>query len=130
MKLLAKLAAALGLASIAASPQAAPHAAPPAQEQAVIVHFNYGSTELKPLRDLEEQLEQALSSSGAGDFDGDEIAVSGKDGYLYMYGPSADRVYNVVLPILQRVPFMHGAQVTRVYGELGSDARRAETVVP
>jgi hypothetical protein len=125
VKILRSFAAALGLASTAASPQTAP-----AQEQAVIVHFNYGFTELKPLRDLEGQLEQALSSSGAGDFDGDEIAVSGKDGYLYMYGASADRVYAVVLPILQGAAFMHGAKVTKVYGELGSDARRAEVVVP
>lgn len=126
MKLFRTFAAALGLASTAASPKTAP----PAQEQAVIVHFNYGCTDLKPLRDLEGQLEKALYSSGVGDFDGDEIAVSGKDGYLYMYGASADRVYDVVLPILQRAAFMRGAKVTRVYGELGSEARRAEAVVP
>ncbi len=126
MKLLRTFAVALGLTSAAASPQAVP----PVQEQAVMVHFSYGSTDLQPLRALEAQLEQALSSSGAGDFDGDEMAVSGKDGYLYMYGPSADRVVDVVLPILQGVQFMHGALVTKVYGELGSDARRHETVVP
>lgn len=78
MKVLKTFAAALGLASAASST----HAAAPAQEQAVVIHFNYGSLELKPLRDLEDKLEKALSSSGAGDFDGDEIAVSGKDGFL------------------------------------------------
>ena len=126
MKLLRTFAAAVGLASTAASPQSAPSA----QEQAVVVHFIYGSTELKPLRDLEGQLEHALSSSGAGDFVGDEIAVCGKDGYVYMYSASADRVYDVILPILQTAAFTRGAKVTKVYGELGSDARRAETVVP
>jgi hypothetical protein len=126
MKVLKTLAAALGLASTVASAQTAT----PAQEQAVVIHFNYGSLELKPLRDLEDKLDKALSSSGVGDFDGDEIAVSGKDGFLYMYGPSADSVFNVVLPILQSAPFMHGAQVTKVYGKLGSDAPRSETHVP
>jgi hypothetical protein len=125
MKVLKVFAAALGLASAAPAQTAAP-----AQEQTVVVHFNYGSLELKPLRDLEDKLEKALSSSGAGDFDGDEIAVSGKDGFLYMYGPSADRVFSVVLPILQSAPFMQGAHVTKVYGKLGSDAQRTETNVP
>lgn len=93
-------------------------------EQAVIVHFNYGSTDLKPLRSLEEALEKAIEAAGVGDFDGDEIAADGSDGYLYMYGANADDVFKVVLPILEQSPFMKGAQVTKVYGQLGTDVPR------
>jgi hypothetical protein len=99
------------------------------EEQAVIVHFNYGSTDLKPLRRLEDQLTTALDASGIGDFDGDEIAVSGKDGFLYMYGANADAVLALVGPILHTAPFMSGAKVTRVYGKLGTDVRRVETII-
>jgi hypothetical protein len=98
-------------------------------EQAVIVHFEYGSTDLTQLHALEEKISAALAADGIGDFDGDEVATSGKDGYLYMYGPSADAVLELVRPLLEESPFMRGARITRVYGELGSDAGRAESII-
>ena len=101
------------------------------REQAVIVQFDYGSTDLRPLRDLESQLEKAIESAGAGDFDGDEIETSGRDGYLYMYGRSADELFDVIHPILRGSPFMHGAKVTKIYGLPGTSARRTElTIAP
>jgi len=58
--------------------------APDPAEQAVIVHFNYGSTDLKPLFALEDKLESAIKQAGAGEFDGDEVAPDRHDGYIYM----------------------------------------------
>jgi hypothetical protein len=87
-------------------------------EHAVIVHFfNYGSTDLQRLFALEEQLEQAIADAGVGEFDGNEIATDGSDGYLYMYGPDADRLFEVVRPVLESVDFTRGAQVVKRYGE-------------
>lgn len=59
---------------------------PIAPEQAVIVHFKYSSTDLKPLFVLEDELEQAMVAAGVGEFDGYEVAAGGGDTYLYMYG--------------------------------------------
>lgn len=85
-------------------------------EHAVIVHFNYGSTDLDPLFALEDKLEQAISAAGVGEFDGNEVAADGSDGYLYMYGPDADKLFDVVKPALEASSFMKGATVTKRYG--------------
>ena len=120
MKFLMAFAAALGLAS--ASPQAS--ALPPsAQEQAVIVHFNYGSTDLQPIFALEDKLEAAISKAKAGEYDGNEVATDGSDGFLYMYGPDADRLFEVVAPILKSVPFMRGATVKKRYGPVAPNTK-------
>jgi hypothetical protein len=85
-------------------------------EHAVIVYFQYGSTDLARLFVLEEQLERAIAAAGAGEFDGNEVAADGSDGYLYMYGPNADRLFAAVRPTLERTEFMRGARVKLRYG--------------
>ncbi len=94
-----------------------------AVEQAVIVHFQYGSTDLSRLFALQDRLESAIAAAKAGEFDGNEIAVDGSDGYLYMYGPDADRLFAVVLPVLKSSDFMKGAEVRRRYGPPDDNSR-------
>ncbi|WP_206606587.1 hypothetical protein [Steroidobacter cummioxidans] len=94
-----------------------------ASEQAVIVHFAYGSTDLQALFELEDQLESAISAAGIGEYDGNEVAVDGSDGYLYMYGPDADKLFEVIQPILERSSFMHGAEVRKRYGSAQDGVR-------
>jgi len=114
MNIRKKLAALFGI--VVASSGAVPPAVPASMEQAVIVHFSYGSTDLQRLFDLESRLEAAISQAGAGEYDGNELAVDGSDGYIYMYGPSADRLFEVVKPILDSTAFMSGAKAKKRYG--------------
>ncbi len=72
---------------------------------------------------LEEQIERALAAATAGELDGDEVAADGSDGFLYMYGPDADRIFDVVLPVLWSADFMEGAAVTRRYGPAAANCR-------
>jgi hypothetical protein len=65
-------------------------------EHAVIVSFDYGHTDLEPLFELEDQLEQLIEDAGVGEYDGNEIAVDGSDGRLYMYGPDADALFAAI----------------------------------
>ncbi len=69
-------------------------------EHAVIVNFDYGTTDLDPLFELEDQLESLLEDGTHGEYDGHEIAVDGSDGLLYLYGPDADGLYNAIKPTL------------------------------
>jgi hypothetical protein len=85
-------------------------------EHAVIVQFQYGSTDLEPLFELENQLESAIETAKAGEYDGNEIAGDGGDARLYMYGRDADRLEEVVRPILGAASFMKGARITKRYG--------------
>ena len=85
-------------------------------EHAVIINFKYGSTDLKPLFQLESSLEKAIAEAGAGQYDGNEVASDGSDGTLYMYGPDAEALFLVVSPVLSTASFMRGASVTLRFG--------------
>lgn len=98
-------------------------------EHAVIIHFSYGSTDLQPLFALEEQLEQAIAAAGAGELDGNEVAADGSDARLFLYGPDADRLFEVVRPVLESSPLMRGARVVKRYGPPEPGVRKATVVV-
>jgi hypothetical protein len=76
-------------------------ASKPAPEQAVLVHFDYGHSDWAPFFSFEKGLEDAIAESGAGDYDGNELAVDGSDGTLYMYGPDADKLFAVAWEYLR-----------------------------
>jgi len=99
-------------------------------DHALIVHFEYGSTDLSRLFALEELIEQALARHSAGEFDGNEVTVDGSDGFLYMYGPDADRMLAAVRPVLEGADFMRGARVTLRYGPPEDGVREREVVIP
>ena len=98
----------------------------PMPEHAVIVHFQYGSTDLSRLFALEKQLEQAIAAAGVGEFDGNEVATDGSDGFLYMYGPDADALFAAVRPTLEAAAFMRGARVKLRYGPPQDGVREVE----
>jgi len=122
LKRLKWLAALAGIGAGGAAPAAEPPTAP-APDQAVIVRFNYGSTDLTRLFELETQLEAAISKANAGEYDGNEVAVDGSDGILYMYGPHADRLFQAIKPVLESAPLMKGAKVTIRYGPAAEGVR-------
>lgn len=90
--------------------------APQPEQQAVIIHFQYGLNDLAPLFALEEKLEASITFAQVGEFDGNEIAVDLHDAYLFMYGPDAEKIFQVILPVIQSVSFMNGASVKLRYG--------------
>lgn len=95
-------------------------------EHAVIVEFNYGSTNLDALFKPEDQLEEAIHSGNVGELDGNEMTADGSTGTLYMYGPDADKLFAVVKPVLETAPFMKGAEVHLRYGPPEEGVRKAK----
>ena len=98
-------------------------------EQAVIVRFEYGQTSLGPLHELEDRLTTAIESAEVGEFDGDEVATDGSDGTLYMYGPDADRLFEVVQPVLASATCIHNAVATIRYGPPGDGTKKREVTI-
>lgn len=96
-------------------------------EHAVIVHFRYfltkGEVDLQPLYKLEDRLENAISSAGVGDYDGNEVAEDGSDGFLYMYGPDGNKLFETVKPILKSTKFTKDASVTIRFGPSEDDVK-------
>ena len=101
-------------------------------EHAVIAHLRliddkFGSErERTAVAALTDDLERVISEEQAGEFDGEEFG----DGrcVLYMYGPDADRLFEVVEPILKLAPLARGGFAIKRYGE-ASDANAQEARV-
>ena len=98
-------------------------------EHAVIIAFRYESTDLDRLFELEDKLEKAISAAGVGEYDGNEIAADGSVGTLYMYGPNADRLFEVIEPIIRACSFMKGVRVKRRYGSAQSGANEITSTI-
>lgn len=109
------------------APVAQPTAKPP--EHAVIVHFDYGRTDLARIHEAERRLETAIAQKRAGELDGNEIASDGSDGFFYMYGPDADALFAAVQPVLASIDFMKGARVKLRYGKPQENARVRDLVI-
>lgn len=92
--------------------------------QAVIVEIPLGGAEFgreeqhAQVRALGDRLEDELQSAGAGEFDGDEFG--GGACTLFMYGPDADRLFEVIEPVLRQTSLAAGAVVTKRRGGAGA----------
>jgi len=86
------------------------------EEQAVIIYFNYGLSDLKPYYDLSEKLDKLVEESGVGEYDGHEMAVDKSDGSFWLYGPDAKKLYEVIKDTLATTSFMNGALVKLRFG--------------
>ena len=93
-------------------------------EQAVIIRFDYGSKDLARLFELEGQLEAALAKQPVGDLDGNEVAVDGSDGLLYLHGPDADELFEAIQPVLASTDAIRNAVATLRYGPPEDGVRR------
>jgi hypothetical protein len=127
MKLLRWLGSFIGIA--AATATYAEQVTPPKNDHEVVVHFAYGSKDLTKLFALEDELEKAMLSAGAGELDGNEVNVDGSDAYIFMYGPNADRLFAAIKPILDKTPFMRGAQANLRFGPPKSGAQEKTIVI-
>jgi len=87
-----------------------------AREHSVIVDFYYGSTNLQHLYALDDSLRRAISESGAGRYDGYDVAGDGSKGAYFMFGPDAEKLLQLILPLLNDSCFMNGASVTLWFG--------------
>jgi len=60
---------------------------------------------------LEDQLSDAIKHSGAGEFDGDDYG--GGVCTIYMYGPSAERLFTVTLSIQKKFRAPAGSYIIK-----------------
>lgn len=85
-------------------------------EHAVIIEFNYGLENLDALHQLQDQLEETIEVNDLGEYDGHEMATDLSHGYIYMYGPNAEFLYDRTKGILEQADFMKGAKATLRFG--------------
>jgi hypothetical protein len=74
--------------------------------------------ENRRLFQLEDELIKTIESAGAGEYDGNEI---GEETFtMYAYGPSADKLFDAVIPVLAQHHLPPGSQVVKRYGKPGA----------
>jgi len=86
------------------------------EDQAVIIQFNYGLADLGPFYELSDKLDSIVEASGLGEYDGHEIAVDRSDGFFFLYGPDAKKLYEVIKDTIEKTPFMQGANIRLQFG--------------
>jgi hypothetical protein len=101
----------------------------PKGEEALIVHFDYGRDDWSEYFEFEEQLRKAIDQAGVGEFDGNELAFDGSDGWIYMYAEDIDSLLGVVWPILSNTTVLKNAMATLRYGR-ADDPLAKEVQVP
>ncbi|MEA2513673.1 MAG: hypothetical protein QOJ59_3160 [Thermomicrobiales bacterium] len=98
--------------------------------QAVIAYFKLSDDQwgvpedYEGLDELEQSLIQAIDESGVGEFDGIARGLGFFD--MYMYGPSADALFDVVEPLLRAFSPPAGSYVVKQYGEPGAEEVRVD----
>ncbi|MBU1566032.1 MAG: hypothetical protein KJ630_10435 [Proteobacteria bacterium] len=91
------------------------------EEHAFILTLNLSNNEYgeederNSIHELSDLIAKAIETAGVGEFDGDEFG-EGKC-TLYMYGPNADELFDVVHPLLKNSPLSTGAIGIKRYGE-------------
>ena len=101
-----------------------------ATEQAVIVQFNFPAGSLDRIFEIEDQLASAVEEKSAGQLDGNEIAVDGRDNLFYLYGPDADKIYAAIEPVLLAWDMLSEARVHLRYGPPGPETKQKTITLP
>jgi hypothetical protein len=79
--------------------------------------------ERQALAALADELDQAVTAAGVGEYDGDEIG--GGECILFFCGPDVDALQTVLAPLLKRSPLCRGGHLVRlVVGADGTPERQ------
>ena len=93
-------------------------------DQAMIFHFTdikgrageMGIEDLDALIALQDRLAETIEPANLGEVDGNEIALDGSEGSLYVYGPDAKAMLKAALPVVCGSPLAAGGRVKLRYG--------------
>lgn len=90
--------------------------------------FTETSRDLSPLFALEDEIEARVSQAGTGHLDGHEIAIDGKDGTIYIYGPDARALYDSIRPVIEASPITRGGMAFLYFGDVTKDDTKVEEI--
>jgi hypothetical protein len=94
-------------------------------QQALIITIpltNGGKDEIRRLHKLEDDLINAINRARIGEYDGNEEGDATFT--MYAYGPSADKLFDVVQPVLAKYRLPPGSEAVKRYGKPGAKEER------
>ena len=96
------------------------------EEEALLVKLRLSSSadDVKRIHALEDKLSSAIRQSSAGELDGDYFG--NETSIIYMYGPSAERLFAATIQILREFHPPPGSYVVKRFGRQGSKEERVD----
>ena len=95
----------------------------PAQDVQVVIvdlpppeHPPHDDHRFPDLGVLEEALDAAATAAGAGFVEGNEVGMEGGAGEIWLYGPDARRLLEVIRPVLEQLRWSRECTVTLYFG--------------
>lgn len=83
----------------------------------IFLQFSKGALDnekkLDAVFNLEDILTQAVELDGVGDFDGNEFCEDTV--IFFIYGKDANKIQDVVAPIIEKVPYLQGSYTLKRY---------------
>lgn len=95
-------------------------------EQSLILTTVGVAVTLEEVFDLQDALTEAFARHSVGEVDGHEIAVDGSEALIYMYGPDAEAMFAVALPILKAHPATASSRAMLRFGEVADPNARVD----
>lgn len=95
-------------------------------EHSVIIFFENGLPYPDALYETGDELSALIEKEQVGFYDWHCTAEDDSHGWLYMYGPDADKLFETVKPVFEKTPFLKEGIVTLQYGPPGTETRYKE----
>lgn len=86
----------------------------------LVIYFLHGIRDIIPYSEFIVRTRAAMAERGLGEYLGDDMAIDGGDAEGVFAGPSAREIFEFMREDLNSFPFMKGAKVTLVFGELNA----------
>ena len=94
--------------------------------QYLILRFQHGIEDIIPWCEFIEKMRLHLARMGAGEFEGDDMALDGGDCEALFRGPDVEKLFAVLLPHFRTLPLLVKAttRAELIFGEIDSSAQR------
>lgn len=103
-----------------------PFASEPAEDQTLLVHFQYSPADLGAILDFEQRLRATIDSASGDQYDSSSFA--GSEGEIRMRGPSADQLLSLSQPMLPTCALLNSVTISLVYGSPDSKTARRKVI--
>jgi hypothetical protein len=91
------------------------------QDHSVIIYFAPVPSDPETFYDLALEIGLAMHDNPIGYYDGHELDMDDTDGRMFFYGPDGEALLKHILPMVNDVPWLHGAHVTVRFGGLDDE---------
>lgn len=95
----------------------------------LVINFKHGIRDIIPFTEFIIKYRGALAENETGEYLGDDMAIDGGDAEGVFAGPSCRKLFDFIKQDLCALPFIKGAKVTLVFGELDANSSTEEFFV-